>query len=112
MFDENSDELWEWYLGYFNEHLVGANVLYEREDDYDVYFANLFILLEQNGTWYRVDDVVIDACDPRVDTSWHRVCQKTSQEELLYAIDYEGLGIVNGKPCFGAELRSFLKNSA
>lgn len=101
----------EWYLSCFDEHLDGAEVLFAascvRESDH--HWEPVFILISQHGRLYKVEDEIVDGCDPSY-ICWDTLCQKTCKESLLYAIEHEGLGIIEGKDQFAESLRQFLNS--
>ncbi len=102
----------EWYLSRFDDHLDGVEVLFGKSCELksDAYTVPLFILFSQNGRLYKIVDEIIDWCDPACGAGWEQIRRETSKEELLHAIDHEGLGVIEGEDCFGTELRSFLEH--
>ncbi|HIJ95963.1 MAG TPA: DUF2442 domain-containing protein [Desulfuromonadales bacterium] len=100
----------EWYLSCFDDHLDGAEVLFAsccvRESDH--HLEPIFILMSQHGRLYKVDDEIIDGCDPACGAGWEQIRRETSKEELLQAIEHEGLGIIEGKDQFAERLHQFL----
>lgn len=101
----------EWYLSYFDEHLEGVEILFAKSCTLksSVYQIPLFILFSQHGRLYRVDDEIIDWCDPTCGAGWERIRRETTGEELLDAIEHGGLGIVEEQDVFRSELRAFLE---
>ena len=106
-FDDHSVE---WYLSCFDEYLGGAEILFAKSCQLksDGYRIPLFILFSQNGSLYKVEDEIIDGCDPTCCLGWEDIRKKTSKKELLQAIENGGLGIIEGDDHFAEELRQFL----
>jgi len=98
----------EWYLSCFDEYLDKATILFARNIDNDYYIIPLFILFSQNGCLYKVEDEIIDWCDPTCCMGWEDIRKKTSKKELLYDIEHNGLGIIDGVDYFAEELQQFL----
>lgn len=105
-----ADPVVEWYLSCFDAHLDGATILFANShtDESDPHQVPLFILYEQHGKWFRVDDIIIDSCDPACGAGWKSFVRETSREKLLREIDQFGLGNYDGQNVFANRLRTFL----
>lgn len=101
----------EWYLSCFDIHLEGATILFAKSYEEDGYQVPLFILLEQNGKWFCVDDVIIDGCDPASCARWANLIRETNRQKLLDDIKTNGLGCPVGQDIFTSDLKAFLNQT-
>lgn len=101
----------EWYLSRFDLYLEGATVLFANSHETDAYHIRLFILFEQNGKWFRVDDVIIDWCDPTSCARWANLIRETNRQKLLDDIKTNGLGCPVGQDIFASDLKAFLNQT-
>lgn len=102
----------EWYLSCFDEHLGGAEIIFAKSCQLkkDYYRIPLFILFSQNSSLYKVEDEIIDWCDPTCGAGWENIRKNINRKELLYDVEHNGLGMIEGVDSFAEELRQFLNS--